>query len=142
VIETMSDEEYVPDRERLRAFFQGSGIRSDAQAFGFLLGALWGKLVTIQAARGVNVKSNALSWLRRGALCGDDLPRLFAQTRMKLLEYEFHTADSADVLHEIARLGTRLGDRVDLDNDRTMYFLLLGQACAGELMPSKEKATS
>lgn len=136
VIDAMPTDVFVPASERLKPFFVDSGIRGDAQAFAFLLGALWGKLATIQAARKVNVKANALSWLRRGALAGDDLPRLFALTRMKLMEYEFYTDDSAAVVGELAALGKRLGDRIALDNDRTMYFLLLGQACTAELMPS------
>lgn len=141
VIDPMSDA-FTPDTERLRPFFRDSGIRGDAAAFAFLLGALWGKLVTIQAARRVNVKSNSLSWLRRGALTGADLPGLFAQTRMKLLEYEFHSSDLADVLSELARIGRRLGDRIELDNDRTMYFLFLGQASTVEILPKKETEAS
>lgn len=137
VLEAMESDVYVPAAERLRPFFVDSGVRGDARAFAFLLGALWGKLVTVQAARKVNVKANALSWLRRGALSGPDLPRLFALTRMKLLEYGTHSDDMGLVLGELAHLGHRLGDRIALDNDQTMYFLLLGEALATELMPAK-----
>lgn len=115
-----------------------SGVDTPEKAFAFLLGILFGKLMSVQAARKVNVQSNALSWLRRGNLSGRELPGLYGRVRAKLLEYGVESSAAVrEVVAETSRIGLELGDRIALDPETTIYFLLLGQALAAEVLPSK-----
>ncbi len=141
----MEDWRYQPKTERLRSvfgeFFEGddgrSGIDQPEKAYAFLLGALFGKLMQVQGARGVNVGANALPWLKRFTLTGKDLPHLYVRIREKLLTYGTTSKDIADVIEELGYLGTKLGTRIDLNQTETGYFLLLGQSLSSTFMPSK-----
>ncbi|MEA3277559.1 MAG: TM1802 family CRISPR-associated protein [Pseudomonadota bacterium] len=130
---------FQPRMEALKPYFTpGSGIDRPEKAFAFLLGALYGKLLQVQGARGVNVSANALTWLRRLNLSGRDLPELYVKVREKLLSYGTESSHAVrELLHELGRLGTELGDRIDLDNTATCYFLLLGQSITSDLLPSR-----
>jgi CRISPR-associated protein Csh1 len=132
---------YQPGVEWLKPYFgPESNIRDPAEVFAFLLGALYGKLLTVQAARGVNVGANALTWLRRLTLSGNDLPELYTKVRGKLLEYETERSPQVRELNEeLGRLGVRLGDSIPLDETKACYFLLLGQALAVKMMPPSPK---
>jgi CRISPR-associated protein Csh1 len=132
---------YQPGAEWLKPYFgPESGLDSPAKAFAFLLGALYGKLLTVQGARGVNVGANALTWLRRLTLSGNDLPELYNKVRGKLLEYGTESSPQVRELNvELADLGRRLGDSIPLDETKTCYFLLLGQALAVKMMPPSPK---
>jgi CRISPR-associated protein Csh1 len=97
----------------------------------------------VQAAKGVNVGANALTWLKRLNLTGRDLPELYVKTREKLLAYETEAShDIQLILKEIAHLGIKLGDKIQLDNIATCYFLLLGQSMTTTILPTKEKKTT
>lgn len=137
-------EHFNPEMETLKPYFaKGSGIDSLEKAFAFLLGVLFGKLVQVQAAKGVNVGANALTWLKRLNLTGRDLPELYVKTREKLLAYETEAShDIQLILKEIAHLGIKLGDKIQLDNIATCYFLLLGQSMTTTILPTKEKKTT
>lgn len=139
----MDDWRYEPRSERLAAFFADpegrAGIDSREKAFAFLLGALFGKLMQVQAARGVNVGANALPWLKRFTLTGKDLPELFVKIRGKLLTYRAESNDVRDVIQELGNLGTSLGTKINLNQTETGYFLLLGQSLGLMLMPSKAR---
>ncbi|MFO1429525.1 MAG: TM1802 family CRISPR-associated protein [Candidatus Competibacteraceae bacterium] len=132
---------FEPQMEALKPFFKpGSGINSREKAFTFLLGILYGKLLQVQGARGVNVSSNALTWLRRLELSGRDLPELYTKVREKLLAYETESNPEVRALiHDLGRLGAILGDKIALDSTATCYFLLLGQSVTTEVLPSKPK---
>jgi CRISPR-associated protein Csh1 len=132
---------YQPGVEWLKPYFgPESGLDTPAKAFAFLLGALYGKLVTVQGARGVNVGANALTWLRRLTLSGNDLPELYTKVRGKLLEYGTEASPQVRELNEeLGRLGVRLGDSIPLDETKACYFLLLGQALAVKMMPPSPK---
>jgi len=140
VLPPMSSEGlYSPRAERLKKLLAPpSGIADDAQMFALFLGVLFGRLVAIQGSKGFNVRANTLTWLRRATLTGNDLPGLYVKVREKLLEYEAER-DSAvrEVIADLSELGRRLGTTIPLDADRTMYFLFLGQALAGEVFPKK-----
>ncbi|MCK4668313.1 CRISPR-associated protein, partial [Candidatus Dependentiae bacterium] len=67
----MEDNFFEPQMESLKPFFgQESGINSIEKAYAFLLGALYGKVLQVQGAKGVNVGANALTWLKRLTLKG------------------------------------------------------------------------
>jgi len=117
-----------------------SGIDTPEKAFSFLLGVLYGKLLQVQGARGVNVGANALSWLKRLTLQGKDLPELYNKTREKLLAYETEKSPEVKTLiSEIGRLGVKLGDNIKLNEIQTNYYLLLGQSMTADILPSKEQ---
>ncbi|MFO0645731.1 MAG: TM1802 family CRISPR-associated protein [Polyangiales bacterium] len=145
VLPAMSNEaRYVPRSERLRALLAPpSGVDRDATMFAFILGVLFGRLLVVQSARGVNARSNALTWLRRATLTGDDLPDLYVKVREKLAEYESERDPRVrEVIFDLSALGARLGAAIPLDANAAMYFLFLGQALAGEVFPKDDDKTT
>jgi CRISPR-associated protein Csh1 len=135
---------YVPRSERLtKLLAEPSGVNTDAKMFAFLVGVLFGRLLTVQGGKGVNVRSNALTWLRRATLTGSDLPSLYVRIREKFAEYG---TEGSPVLREVVRdtseLGRRLGTDIPLDADITMYFLFLGQALAGDVFTKDTETTA
>lgn len=141
VLEMEKEKEFFkPEMEGLKPYFgPESGIDTAEKAFAFLLGALYGKLLQVQGARGVNVSANALSWLKRLTLQGKDLPEVYIKVRGKLLAYETEKSKEVrNLLAEIGRLGIKLGDRINLDETQTNYYLLLGQSMSSEIL-AKEK---
>lgn len=139
VLPAMADSAFQPQLEQLRPYF-GPETRIDSRekAFAFILGVLFGKLVQVQAARGVNVGSNSLTWLRRLTLAGRDLPELYVKVRGKIQEYQTESnADVRAVISELSELGVALGTDIRLDTTETCYFLLLGQSLSGKILPSR-----
>lgn len=132
---------FEPMLPALKPYFKpGSGLSSPEKAFTFILGILYGKVLQVQAARGVNVASNALTWLKRLNLDGRDLPELYNKVREKLLTYETEAnADVRTLIQDLGRLGAWLGDGIHLDNTATCYFLLLGQSVMVDVLPSKTR---
>ncbi|CAA7602827.1 CRISPR-associated protein TM1802 [Acididesulfobacillus acetoxydans] len=137
----MTRERFQPAMESLKPYFgEESGIDTPEKAFAFLLGVLYGKLLQVQGAKGVNVGANALTWLKRLTLKGKDLPELYVKTREKLLAYEAEkSAEIRMLIQELGQLGISLGDHVQLDEVKTNYFLLLGQSMTENILPSKAK---
>lgn len=138
----MDDWRYEAHNERLKEFFTDSdgrtGIDNPEKAYAFLLGALFGKLIQVQAGRGVNVGSNALTWLRRLTLSGRDLPELYVRVREKLLTYGTESnANVREVIEELGHLGRTLGMDIKLSQTETGYFLLLGQSLSRTIMPAR-----
>ncbi|MFH1077237.1 MAG: TM1802 family CRISPR-associated protein, partial [Pseudomonadota bacterium] len=136
----MEDKFYEPQMERLKPYFGlESGIDSPQKAYAFLLGALYGKVLQVQGAKGVNVGANALTWLKRLTLKGRDLPELYVKIREKLLAYETEKSeDVRELIAEIGNLGWRLGDNIELGEISTNYYLLLGQSLTTTILPKKE----
>ena len=137
---------YEPNLDRLKPFFTPeSAIDSKAKAYCFLLGVLYGKTIQVQAARGVNVSANALTWLKRLTLDSSDLPELYVKIREKLLVYETErNADVRALSEEMAVLGTQVNASAfsDLSQIDTSYFLLLGQSLSNKILPSQSKSNS
>lgn len=142
-LEAMSMEEkfYEPQMEKLKPYFgPESGIDSPQKTYAFLLGVLYGKVLQVQGAKGVNVGANALTWLKRLTLKGRDLPELYIKTREKLLAYETEkNEDVRELIKEIGRLGAKLGDNIDLEEIPTNYYLLLGQSLTTTILSKKEE---
>lgn len=137
----MNESFLEPGLDSLKPYFgHESGIDNREKAFAFLLGVLYGKVMQVQAARGVNVGANALTWLRRLTLTGKDLPELYVKVREKLLAYEMEGNEAVrSVIGEVGKLGVALGSNVELNETNTCYFLLLGQSLMQTIIPSKEK---
>lgn len=137
-----ADASFRPSLKELMPYFgPESGIDSPQKAYAFLLGVLYGKVLQVQGARGVNVGANALTWLKRLTLTGRDLPHLYIKVREKLLAYETEkSAKVRDLLEELGELGVRIGDRLDdLDDTATCYYLLLGQSLSNKIL-AKDKS--
>ena len=138
----MGGEIYKPICERLKPYFTAeTAIDSKAKAYAFLLGVLYGKVMQVQAARGVNVGANALTWLKRLTLRGSDLPELYIKVREKLLAYETEgSSDVREIVHELGELGSKTNSLNELSETDACYFLLLGQSLATKILPKKEKS--
>ena len=132
---------YFPEMEKLKKFFDDAcGIDSDEKAFAFILGILYGKVMQVQGAKGVNVGANALTWLKRLTLSGKDLPELYVKIREKLLSYDAEKSKVVrDVIKEAGTLGNKLGDDIVLSKTTCCYFLLLGQSLAADLFLTDKK---
>ncbi len=137
----MSTEYFEPTLPSLKPFFgPESGIDTREKAYAFILGILYGKVLQIQGARGVNVSANALTWLKRLTLRGDDLPELYVKIREKLLAYDAEgIAEIRNVLEAFGQLAISLGDKIALNDVQTTYYLLLGQSVTNQVLPSKTK---
>jgi len=130
---------YVPVMDELKPFFtEDSGINSDEKAYAFILGIIFGRVIQIQGAKGVNVAANALTWLKRLSLTGKDLPGLYVNIREKLLAYDAESVGTVrSLIKEVGRLGITLGEDIKLNKSSCCYFLLLGQSMAIDLFPKK-----
>jgi len=137
----MSGEIYEPACERLKPYFTDeTAIDTKAKAYAFILGVLYGKVMQVQAARGVNVGANALTWLKRLTLRGSDLPELYIKVREKLLAYETEgSSEVREIVHELGELGSKTNSLLELGETDACYFLLLGQSLATKILPKKEK---
>lgn len=135
----MSKTIYQPESESLKPYFsEESGIDSKEKAFAFVLGILFGRLLTLQGAKGVNVGSNALTWLKRLTLKGSDLPELYVKVREKLISYRDESNQKTrEVIHELGKIGMELGSDIVLDSVATNYFLLLGQSISNDVISRK-----
>jgi CRISPR-associated protein Csh1 len=133
---------FKPEMPKLKDIFaQGAGINSDEKAFAFLVGILYGKLLQVQHGKKVNVIANTLPWLKRLQLAGKDLPELYTKICHKFLVYEHQVKETTQVIQETARVGKIVGDEIKLDITQTCYFLLLGQALAVDVLPSKDSGS-
>lgn len=135
----MATSYFEPSMSELKPYFgPESGIDSPDKAYAFLLGILYGKVLQVQGAKGVNVGANALTWLKRLTLKGKDLPELYNKIREKSFAYEIEKNEKIrQLIVEIGLLGVRLGDRISLDDVQTSYYLLLGQSMTNTIIPKK-----
>ena len=131
---------YFPEMEKLKNYFSDDcGINTDEKAYAFILGILYGKVMQMQGAKRVNVSANALTWLKRLTLTGNDLPDLYVKIREKLLAYNAEGNEALRaVIKEIGILGNKLGDEINLKQTSCCYFLLLGQSLTVDILPGKE----
>ncbi|MDQ7826162.1 MAG: TM1802 family CRISPR-associated protein [Candidatus Eremiobacteraeota bacterium] len=136
----MEESYFQPKMEKLKPYFGSeSGIDTHQKAYAFLLGILYGKILEVQGARGVNVSANALTWLKHLTLKGRDLPGLYIKIREKLLAYETEKSQEVRALiEEIGALGVILGDTIILEEVPTNYYLLLGQSLTKIILSKKE----
>jgi len=144
VMEIMDNKRtYYPEMEHLEKYFSNDGgINTDEKAYAFILGILYGRVMQIQGAKGVNVGSNALTWLKRLTLTGKDLPELYIKIREKLLAYEAEGNKTVRaIIKEFGTLGNKLGDEIELKQTPCCYYILLGQSISVDLFPKNENKT-
>ena len=137
----MTESSYQPNSELLKPYFgQESGIDTDQKAFAFLVGVLYGRVMQVQGGKGVNVGANALTWLKRLTLTGEDLPAFYNKVREKLLAYDAERSGKVrEVVQEVGNLGVRIGDTFNIPQTTTCYFLLLGQSVTSQVFSSGNK---
>lgn len=134
---------YQPEFEKLKPYFGAdSGITSNEKAFAFLLGVLYGKLLRIQGARGVNVSANALTWLKKLNLSGKDLPEFYNKVRGKLLDYDAERNETVRKIIQELGIGFKLGNQINLDSVSCCYFLLLGQSVSEDIFKTEKEAAN
>ncbi len=143
VYPAMNDWHYEPKQESLKGFFADTrataGLDDSHKVYAFLLGVLFGKVMEVQAARGVNVGANALTWLRRLNITGADLPGLYNKVREKLLTYDTESrSEVRAIIEELGTLGVQIGVP-QLSKTDACYYLLLGQSLTKTLIPVREK---
>ena len=141
----MNDWHYTPQRDELKPFFENSrataGLDSPEKVYAFLLGTLFGKVMEVQGAKGVNVGANALTWLKRMNLTGADLPGLYIRIREKLLTYNTESSPKVRaIVEELGHLGTQIG-KPNLSKTDAGYYILLGQSLTKTLIPASPKET-
>ena len=143
-VEPMPETIYQPQLESLKPYFTAeSAIDTREKAYAFLLGVLYGKVMQVQGARGVNVGANALTWLKRLTLRGTDLPELYVKVREKLLAYEMEGSEQIrELIKELGELGIRVRTLHKLDETDACYFLLLGQSLTTQILSKKDKETN
>ena len=130
---------FRPGSELIRPYFGlESGIDSPAKAFAFILGLLYGKLLSVQAARRLNVGANALTWLKRLTLEGRDLPELYTKVRGKMLTYGSESEEVRELNVELGEIVASSREYLKLGEIDTCFFLLLGQSLAVKVLPSKQ----
>lgn len=142
----MENKFYEPQWDELNAYMgPESGIDSQAKAFAFLLGVIYGRLIFLQESAGFRV--SVLTWVKRFTIDGHDLPELYKKVQAKLLEYrqvpdekskKMFTKNFHKVVEESALLGARLGDRIELNSNLTCYYLLLGLSLSNKIIKKKE----
>ena len=138
VIENMKNKRtYEPESDLLKPYFrESSGINTDQKAFAFILGILYGKVMSVQGAKEFNVGTNSLTWLKRLTLNGSDLPELYNKVRGKLLAYETEKSSKVrELISELGRLTIILGDQIILKQTECCYFLLVGQSLSVHILP-------
>lgn len=139
---TMETDFIEPEMESLKPYFgPESAIDTPQKAYAFLLGVLYGQLLIIQGARGINVGANALTWLKRLTIQGKDLPELYKKIRGKLLSYEAEkSAAIRELTQEIGKFALSINESRlnELSQTQTCYYLLLGQSMARTILKKAE----
>lgn len=117
---------------------EARGLETEEKQYAFLVGLLFGKLVSIQLAR--QVSANALRWLKGLQLSPQDLRGIFVNTMKKLDAYSIpKTAWSGEmrgVAEAIGALGADITEW-NINRKEIPYYLCLGQSLSGYYLPRK-----
>lgn len=129
--------------KHLNGFFstEAKGLDTKEKQYAFLVGLLFGKLVSFQQARGVS--ANALKWLRGLQLSQQDLMDIFVNTRRKLDDYSTPKSAWSDEMKGVSEAIAALGAEIskwDISRKEIPYYLCLGQSLSGYYLPSKSNA--
>lgn len=117
---------------------EAKGLDTKEKQYAFMVGLLFGKLVSFQIARGVS--ANALKWLRGLQLNQQDLMDIFVKTRGKLDDYSTPKSAWSDEMKGVSEAIAALGADIsswDISRKEIPYYLCLGQSLSGYYLPSK-----
>ena len=124
----------------LNGFFstEAKGLDTEEKQYAFLVGLLFGKLISFQQRRGV--ATGGLKWLKGLQLSPQDLMEIFVRTRGKLDDYSTPRSAWSDEMRGVAEaigaLGADIGDW-SISRKEIPYYLCLGQSLSGYYLPGK-----
>ena len=117
---------------------EAKGLDTEEKQYAFLVGLLFGKLISFQQRRGV--ATSGLKWLKGLQLSPQDLKEIFVKTRGKLDDYSTPRNAWSDemrgVVEAIGALGANIGDW-NISRKEIPYCLCLGQSLSGYYLPGK-----
>lgn len=117
---------------------EAKGINTKEKQFAFLVGLLFGKLISFQMAKGVS--ANALKWLKGLQLNSQDLVEIFIKTKSKLDDYSTPKSAWSDEMRGLAEAIAALGADIsdwNISRKEIPYYLCLGQSLSHYYLPSK-----
>lgn len=118
---------------------EATGLDSAEKQFAFLVGLLFGKLISFQQAR--RVSNNALRWLKGLEIGHQDLMEIFIKTRSKLDDYSFQRSawseEMSGVAEAIGALGSQIGSNWSTSRREVPYYFCLGQSLSSYYLPGK-----
>jgi len=117
---------------------EAKGLDTEEKQYAFLVGLLFGKLISFQQRRGV--ATSGLKWLKGLQLSPHDLMGIFVKTRGKLDDYSTPRSAWSDEMRGVAEaigaLGADIGDW-SISRKEIPYYLCLGQSLSGYYLPGK-----
>ena len=117
---------------------EAKGLDTEEKQYAFLVGLLFGKLISFQQRRGV--ATSGLKWLKGLQLSPHDLMEIFVKTRGKLDDYSTPRSAWSDEMRGVAEaigaLGADIGDW-SISRKEIPYYLCLGQSLSGYYLPGK-----
>ena len=117
---------------------EARGLDTEEKQYAFLVGLLFGKLVSIQLAR--QVSANALRWLKGLQVSPQDLMDIFVKTKSKLDDYSTPKTAWSEEMRGVAEVIGALGADIkewDISRKEIPYYLCLGQSLSGYYLPRK-----
>lgn len=117
---------------------EAKGLDTEEKQYAFIVGLLFGKLISFQQRRGV--ATSGLKWLKGLQLSPQDLMDVFVKTRGKLDDYSTPRSAWSDEMRGVAEaigaLGADIGDW-SISRKEISYYLCLGQSLSGYYLPGK-----
>ncbi len=117
---------------------EAKGLDTGEKQYAFLVGLLFGKLISFQQRRGV--ATSGLKWLKGLQLSPQDLMEIFVKTRGKLDDYSTPRSAWSDEMRGVAEaigaLGADIGNWT-ISRKEIPYYLCLGQSLSGYYLPGK-----
>ena len=117
---------------------EAKGLDTEEKQYAFMVGMLFGKLISFQQRRGV--ATSGLKRLKGLQLSPQDLMDVFVKTRGKLDDYSTPRSAWSDEMRGVAEaigaLGADIGDW-SISRKEIPYYLCLGQSLSGYYLPGK-----